>query len=258
MRQARKRRTTATTPDPERDAALSLEEERAVGSAKATLLDPVERLKREIKPLARQLDRDAAATLVEIYYRWQEHRIALNNQLRAQAENTRPTEVIGHFADQVTSLERQMVSILGEWALARPEGEWAQGQKGIGPVLSAGLGAHIDIRKAPTVGHIWRFAGLDPTVKWGKGQKRPWNADLKVICWRIGDSFVKVSGRDDAFYGQVYRERKLLEVERNDAHQFADQAKESLETRNIKDKKLKETYESGRLPDGRIDLRARR
>src|SRR5581483_161544 len=25
---------------------------------------------------------------------------------------------------------------------------------------------HIDIEKAPTAGHIWRFAGLDPTLRW--------------------------------------------------------------------------------------------
>lgn len=221
-------------------------------------LDPVVKLERTVRPLARNLDRAAAGTLVEIYYRWQEHRIALNNQLRAQSEQERPTEVIDHFATQVTALERQMVGVLGEWARSRPEGEWAQAQKGIGPVLSAGLGAHVDIHKAPTVGHIWRFAGLDPTIKWGKGEKRPYNAELKVLCWRIGDSFVKVSGRDDAYYGQVYRERKKLEVERNEAGLFADQAKASLEARNIKDKALKATYEAGLLPPGRLDLRARR
>ena len=312
-------------------------------------LDPVVRLERAVRPLARELDRKAAGTLVEIYYRWQEHRIALSNQLRAQLEQDRPREVIDHFATQVSQLERQMVGVLGEWARSRPEGAWAQAQKGIGPVLSAGLGAHIDIHRAQTAGAIWRFAGLDPTLKWlgregarkllshvvddnpnddwqqvedelpddyalseqdvallderltedRRGQlsrdqlvlvarltnrklgnlirlgsdedgritrasmlsllaKRPWNADLKVLCWRAGDSFVKVSGRDDAFYGQVYRERKELEVERNKAGLFVDQAKESLATRNIKDKKLKATYEAGFLPAGRIDLRARR
>lgn len=53
---------------------------------------------------------------------------------------------------------------------------------GIGPVISAGLLAHIDIHRAVTVGHIWRFAGLDPSVKWLKKTKRPWNAGLKVLC----------------------------------------------------------------------------
>lgn len=226
--------------------------------------DAMERLERAAKLAAADLTRDAARSLVDIYYRWQEHRIALTGQIRAQLQGADPGEppgsvaVVEHFAAQVSTLEKQMVAVLGEWAKSRPEGEWAQAQKGIGPVLSAGLGAHIDITRAPTVGHIWRFAGLDPTVRWEKKTKRPWNADLKVLCWRIGDSFVKVSGREDAFYGQVYRERKTLELERDEAGLFADQAAESLLTKRITDAGLRATYESGHLPAGRLDLRARR
>jgi hypothetical protein len=226
--------------------------------------DVMQRLERAAKIAAADLTRDAARSLVDIYYRWQEHRIALNGQIHAQLQGADSAEPLGsvavveHFATQVSTLEKQMVAVLGTWAKSRPEGAWAQDQKGIGPVLSAGLGAHIDITRAPTVGHIWRFAGLDPTVKWEKKTKRPWNADLKVLCWRIGDSFVKVSGRDDAVYGKVYRERKQQELERDAAGLFADQAAETLASRNIKDAALKRTYESGHLPAGRLDLRARR
>ena len=53
-------------------------------------------------------------------------------------------------------------------------------------------------------------AGLDPTVTWGKGERRPWNAELKVLCWKLGDSFVKVSNKEGALYGRIYRERKAL------------------------------------------------
>ena len=150
---------------------------------------------------------------------------------------------------------------------------WAQSITGVGPVISAGLAAHIEVKReerdpdregytrpvsTETVGSIWRFAGLDPTAKWEKGQKRPHNAKLKVLCWKLADSFVKQSGRDSDVYGHVYRARKALEVARNEAGLFADQAAASLATRDIKDKALRKTYEAGRLPDGRIDLRARR
>ena len=53
---------------------------------------------------------------------------------------------------------------------------WARSIYGIWPVLAAGLLAHIDIEQAPTVGHIWSFAGLDPTKKWQPKTTRPWNA----------------------------------------------------------------------------------
>ena len=95
-------------------------------------------------------------------------------------------------------------------------------------------------------------------MKWDKGAKRPWNARLKRLSWIIGDCFVKVHNSEKDIYGHVYKERKMLEVSRNEAGNFSAQAEASLKDRNIKDKGLKECYESGKLPDGRIELRARR
>lgn len=222
-------------------------------------LDVLLKLDRAVKQSAASLTRETATALVKIYYGWQEHRIALMNQFRTARDSGRTdAELLDHFVTQTSGLEKQMVAVLGEWAANRAEGKWAQNQKGIGPVLSAAFCAHIDITKAPTVGHIWRFAGLDPTVEWGKGQKRPWNAELKVVCWRAGDSFVKVSGRDGAYYGHLYKQRKEQEVSRNEQGLFKDQAAASLEKRKIKDAQLKKTYEEGKLPPGRLDLRARR
>ena len=128
---------------------------------------------------------------------------------------------------------------------------------GIGPVISAGLLAHIDIEKAPTVGHIWRFAGLDPTVKWEKGKKRPWNAGLKTLCWKAGQSFMKLSGREDCYYGGVYRERKAYEIVRNDRGDNTTLAVQLV----LKVGKTTEAHKhlsTGKLPPGQIDARARR
>lgn len=222
------------------------------------LIEPIIKLKKEVRQLGELLSKDQARGLVDLYYRWQEHRIALAGQMRAATVNDPATEtaLLEHFSAQVSTLERQMVGVLDSWTDAQRVGQWAKAQMGIGPILSAGLLAHIDIEKAPTVGKIWRFAGLDPTVTWNKGQKRPWNADLKVLCWKIGDSFVKVSGREDAFYGQLYRQRKEYEVERNVSGGNADAAAATL----IKFPKhaQAEIYKAGKLPDGRIDMRARR
>lgn len=88
--------------------------------------------------------------------------------------------------------------------------------------------------------------------------KRPWNASLKTLCWKLGESFKKVSGLESDIYGKIYRERKALEVSRNEEGLFESQAEEALRTRNIRDKELKATYKAGRLPAGRLDLRATR
>jgi hypothetical protein len=130
---------------------------------------------------------------------------------------------------------------------------------GIGPVIAAGMLAHIDITKAPTVGHIWRFAGLDPTLKWEKGQKRPWNAELKTLCWKLGESFVKSSGHEASFYGPIYATRKKLETERNEAGAFAEQAAAALAAKRYRaDTVARQAYEAGKLPPARIHLRATR
>ena len=131
-------------------------------------------------------------------------------------------------------------------------------QHGIGPVIAAGLLAHIDIHKAPTVGNIWSFAGLNPDQKWEKGQKRPWNADLKTLCFKISDSFVKTSNSTKSFYGPIYRSRKVYETQKNELGEYADAAAQVLATKRITEPATKKTYESGKLPLGHVDMRARR
>lgn len=221
-------------------------------------IENVERLEREVRAEASGLSRDEARYLVDTYYRWQEHRIALRAQARALGDAGHAFGLVAHFARQTETLERQMVSALEAWTDSVPVAVWAKAQKGIGPVLAAGLSAHIDITRAPTAGAIWRYAGLDPSVKWEKGQKRPWNADLKVLAWKIGDSFVKVSGRDDAFYGAAYRARKAYEVNRDERGENTEAAAAMLAAKNIRATETRATYESGHLPAGQLDARARR
>lgn len=201
-----------------------------------------------------------ARWLVDYYYSIQGFRIQAQGQIRAITQGAdEGTFLIGEqLLGDTSDIEKRIRKALDAYTDQLVPSRWAKSICGIGPVIAAGLAAHIDIEKAPTAGHIWRFAGLDPTVKWEKGHRRPWNASLKVLCWKLGDSFVKVSGREADVYGKVYRARKELEVERNEAGMFADTAKEALETRHFKDVGTRQIYETGKLPAGRLDLRARR
>src|SRR3990167_8778391 len=189
----------------------------------STELNPITRLSRDLKEAAATLSPDEARYLVDAYYQIQEYRKAASNQVRSLVEAKEPHAVILWLAEQNESLEGQIKRALDRWSDANAVGQWAKSIVGIGPVISAGLLAHIDIAKAPTVGHIWRFAGLDPTVSWDKGQKRPWNASLKTLCWKIGESFVKVSNMEKDVYGKVYQQRKELEAVNNDAGKFGEQ-----------------------------------
>ena len=224
------------------------------------LLEPLDRLlKVDVQSAAVTLSEGEIRFLVDLYYQIQEFRKSSDNQVRSLGKEQEPHEVLSYVAKQVTLIEGQIKRVLEAWTSADPLATWAKSITGIGPVISAGLRSHIDIEKAPTVGHIWRFAGLDPTDTWGKGQKRPWNAQLKTLCWRLGDSFVKFQNHPNDTYGKIYRARRALEDERNAAGLFAEQARVSLETKRFKkDTDALKHYQAGRLPPARLLLRAER
>lgn len=221
--------------------------------------EPLNRLHRDERIAAATLSRDEARFLVDAYYIWQESRKRSDNQVRALGESGEPHEVLNWLAANSAMIEQSIKNALAAYSQSTEIGKWAESIRGIGPVISAGLLAHIDIEQAPTVGHIWRFAGLDPTSIWGKGEKRPWNADLKTLCWKIGESFVKVSNHDEDIYGHVYVQRKELEQAKNEAGDFSAQAVQALEHKRYgKDTTARAYYEKGQLPPAHIHARAKR
>ena len=222
-------------------------------------LMPVIRLSKDLAQAGKTLSVLEARYLIDAYYSLQDYRIAAANQVRALSKSGEPHSVVLWLFDQMETLEQQIHRALDKWTEAQELGRWCKGITGIGPVITAGLLAHIDITKAPTVGHIWRFAGLDPTVKWSKGEKRPWNARLKVICWKAGESFVKFSNHPNCFYGHLYQERKAQEQQRNDRGEYAEQAASVLASKNIgKQTEAYKHYTQGKLPPAHIHARASR
>jgi len=249
-------------------------------------LTPLEKLTKDLKAGGALLTPHEARFLVDTYYIMQESRKRSRNQLLAlKAE---PHETLEFFATQFEGLERQVGRTLDVYSNASTLGQWARSIVGIGPIISAGLLAHIDLNKAPTVGHIWRYAGLDPTSKWPSKEKakdwvtaldctreeavvkaagfwgrnvdmlrrmattnkkgetvnltndtltkaicrRPWNASLRTLCWKIGESFVKVQNNENDYYGKLYIQRKDYEQRMNEAGDLADRAKSALIEKN--------------------------
>jgi hypothetical protein len=191
----------------------------------ATMIDSMEMLEKlnhDLRDASRLLGRREARFLTDIYYQVQGFRTASANQVRSG--DGEPNRVLGWVYESMRRLEDNVKRALGEFAGSYRVGSWLQSITGIGPVLSAGLLSHIDIRKAPTAGHIWRFAGLDPTVKWEKKQKRPWNARLRVLCYKSEDCFVKFQNHRNDHYGQLYVKRKEYESGRNERGDNADAA----------------------------------
>lgn len=221
----------------------------------------ISKLGKELKAAAIGMRKDEARFLVDSYYGIQDYRIQLANQLRSAAQEVdeQPVTVLSWIFENMRTLENQIKLALRHFALNDAVGKWSMEVCGIGEIISAGLLAHIDITQAPTVGHIWSFAGLDPTKEWNKGEKRPWNAKLKTLCWKIGESFVKVSGREQDVYGKFYLQRKAEELVKNENGDFAQQAKEKLEKFKISKKTdAYKAYSVGKLPPAHIHARAKR
>lgn len=319
-------------------------------------LGPIDRLSRDLRDAAVTLSDAEARFIVDAYYIIQEDRKRSFNQLRDLVKNDEPHGLLLWFADSNKMLEGQLKSALDRYSASKPIGVWARSIHGIGPVIAAGLIAHIDIKKAKTAGAIWSFAGLNDEMAWLGGKKatemlskvareaqedavatsarslidsgrdigppeimmiakrvgcspkwlsrrvvravegediafrglhqmedldyvtsmlagheakgkhlikalskRPWNASLKTLCWKIGQSFMKFHAAPECYYGHIYVQRKAYEVARNDR-----MGNRELSVRILSEKNFKKTTEAykhlseGKLPPGQIDARARR
>ena len=220
----------------------------------------VRRIRRDLRKAAANMPDAQVRYFVDVYYQRQKARIRAYNQLRAATEAGEETLVLEYEATQMRVEEDTVKAMMDAYTKGKPLGEWLRSICGIGPIIAAGLMAHIDITKAATAGAIQRFAGLDPTLEWGKGQKRPYNANLKTLCvYKLGESFVKVQNNEKDVYGKLFAEHKAMEQEKNERGELAETAKEKLEKFKIgKDTDAYKWYSQGKLPPAHIHARARR
>src|SRR5215469_1959464 len=269
------------------------------------VLDPITRLTRDLRAGAATLGDDEARYLVDYYYIAQEDRKRSFAQERTLAAEAEPHSVISWLANQSSSLEEQIKVALDVYTYNHMMGSWMRQVYGIGPVISAGLLAHIymgywcdfstevknkkgqmetvhcrghneaqcriwqqkfkkphnftPVISVPTTGHIWQFAGIagDDQRQWLKNHKRPWNAKLKTLCWKAGQSFMKFSNRDECFYGTLYRYKKEEYVAKNENKGFAETAAKRAPTVGVTTDAYR-YYSTGFLPPAHVDAMARR
>jgi hypothetical protein len=192
--------------------------------------------------------------LVDAYCRSLECAERLSTPSAAEA----PSSEFCRLSEGVAAGQNEIYAALDHWSDGNPAARWAKRVAGVSPAMAAGLAAHIDIARCPTVGRIWRFAGLDPTRGWEPGQPRPWNPSLKMLCSRIGENFAQSSG-EGSFYGDLYLQRKQRESSSNEAGVYADQAAAKLrDTSSRVDIEARRCCERGRLAPEHIEARARR
>lgn len=245
----------------------------------------VSRLNKDLREASKTLTDDEARYLVDLYYTTQQNRIRAAAQMREASDQGEPNGVLQWAFYNFKTTEDGVRSALHLYVKTKRVGEWLLSIHGIGPVIAAGMLAHLQVdpwkcAKASkavkaclsdsphgdeckaaiceTAGAFWRFAGLDPSVKWEKKTRRPWNADLKTLCWKAGQSFMKLRASENDFYGGVYEKRKAYEVERNESGGNTEAAATQLKEKRFGQNQTRDHLEAGRLSPGQIDARARR
>lgn len=243
------------------------------------------KLSADIKKAASLIGRRQARYLVDMYYQMQDARIRADAQVRSGTGE--PNLLLDWNAKNFRRMENRYKSALNVFSNEYRVGRWLQSIVGIGPVISAGLIAQLRMEvwncaefknthkckpctaEAPhgpeckpmrvsTAGHFWSFAGLVPNQKWGKGEYRPWNATLKtLVAFKLGECFVKVQKNKNDVYGKLFRMRRDLEDQKNEAGLFKETALALVDTVG-KTTEAYKSYSIGKLPKGHMHERARR
>ena len=159
------------------------------------------KLDKDLQTAIGKMGRGAVRALVYLYYLFQEDRKRTANQLRALKEKNEESAVIEWFVKCANTREKITKDTLERYAETQRIGRWTMSLFGFGPVIAAGLPAHIDLTRAPTVGHIHRFGGVCPDQVWhrrdvtskmvtsayeeAKAKRDEADADVNTIAARI-------------------------------------------------------------------------
>ena len=126
----------------------------------------IKRIREDIRAAGAATNRESAIHVVRAYYQVQEVRKMADAQATAALKAGTPNVLLDWLTAEFMAVENEIQSAMDAFSDRFTVGRWSKSVHGIGPILSAGLIAHLDIRRAPHVGHIWSFVGAVPSVAW--------------------------------------------------------------------------------------------
>lgn len=120
----------------------------------------------------------------------------------------------GSVKKKLLLIEEELNEQIREFVRDHPAYDWFSKIKGVGDLNIGKILGYIDIEKAPSVSSLWKYAGYHVEDGKGpkrhKGQKNEFNADLRMMCWRLATSLTKGKGK---FY-ELYLSEKGRLVEK--------------------------------------------
>ena len=142
--------------------------------------EPFRRLTADMRRAAETMLDHEVRYLIDLFYSLQEARKRADNQVRAASADHEPNALAQFLGAQVDALEGACNTALQVVARRTRTGRWLMGIKGISGVLTSGLLAALDVRKAASASSFWRFVGLDPTWEWlGKEKAQKLYAEVR-------------------------------------------------------------------------------
>lgn len=131
------------------------------------------KISKQVKESVVNIDKKQLRALVDSYYQAQDDREAKAAQLKAyklkdtksdkvkSAEDREMITAMDWLYKDAVNREAQIKEMLHEYCKNQPVCNWAMQIKGIGPVISSYLWAHLNLDECPTVGAFYSYAGLN-------------------------------------------------------------------------------------------------
>jgi hypothetical protein len=195
-------------------------------------------------------DREAIY-LVNLFNFLLETRVGICARLKTIIET--PNKALTFLLDEIAEREKNARIILDIFTDNHPVGNVLKQIKGIGPVISAGFVAHVDMTKINHFSQILSYGGYTKNSKRQRGKKLTYNPDLKKVFVHMGRSFQYSSGYPDSYFGWHYKLLKRRILNHNENGFYKDVAKSKIQEYNFdKSKSAYKSYSEGKLPAGHV------
>lgn len=163
-----------------------------------------ERAKSQEKPI--DLKRlDGLVPLVDATLAIEKVRVQAQVRISHLKRNKKKSPDTDELFQRISALEKWVDGKIADHLKSHPAYPWFSKIKGIGNENIAKVVGLIDIEKDDTISSLWSFAGYAPGKdKRQKGQKLPYCAPLRTMCYRTGTSLLRAKGK----YYERYLEYK--------------------------------------------------
>ena len=142
------------------------------------------KLDRDLFPRAEDLTFDQLQSvlgelkfLIKLYQDNQKTRIGTGNRAGSKERKGETAHLVRFFEDELYTLEKEVAKVIKYYVRNEPTGvaKWLLAHSGIKEMTAASWMVGVDIHRATTPSHIYRYCGMDPNMKWmSQEQAKAW------------------------------------------------------------------------------------